>query len=267
MTEWQAGDVDVAGINIHYHRTGNGELSPLVLCHGFSDNGGCWLRTARVLEPYYEVVMVDARNHGLSDRGPANLATMAEDVAGLISALDLDSPVLMGHSMGASMVAEVAAKQPGLVSRLILEDPPWTKHQTPAPEASLEKRREGFRQYLQSLQQMPDDELLQFARKTNSTWHEEDLPDWVLSKQQVSDSAMDGLELGRWSETVTAIQCPALLIYADGEGDGIVTHDIAKAVVQANDKFEMQHIEGAGHNTRREQFDAYIDAVKSFLKI
>lgn len=40
MPNWQAGDVNVNGIKIHYHRTG-GAKPPLVLAHGITDNGLC----------------------------------------------------------------------------------------------------------------------------------------------------------------------------------------------------------------------------------
>jgi N-formylmaleamate deformylase len=265
MTEWQEGDVEVSGLCIHYYRTGGVELPPLVLCHGFSDNGLCWYRVAKVLEEHFDVVMIDARNHGQSDRGPADLALMADDVAGVIKFLKLEKPILMGHSMGASMVAEVAARYPDLAPRLVLEDPPWTKYQGPAREGSAEKRREGFKQHLDSLMQMSHEDIVQFGKNTNAGWHQDDLPAWAQSKKQVSETAMDGLMLGSWSEPVAKIQCSALLVYADGEGDGIVTHEIASEVLAANKNFTAQHIPGAGHNTRREQFDAYIKAVSAFL--
>ena len=47
------------------------------------------------------------------------------DVAGLIEALKLDRPVLMGHSMGAETAIGAASIFPDLVRAVILEDPPW----------------------------------------------------------------------------------------------------------------------------------------------
>ena len=40
MALWKSGDVRVNGIRLHYTRTG-GDLPPLVLAHGFSDDGPC----------------------------------------------------------------------------------------------------------------------------------------------------------------------------------------------------------------------------------
>src|SRR5262245_21756317 len=122
MSDWFSGDVVANGIKIHYHRTG-GEKPPVVLCHGLTDNGLCWLRVAQVLEKDYDLIMPDSRGHGLSDVPETGYSVedRAADLAGLIQALDLDKPALLGHSMGAETSAAVAAYYPGLISRALLE--------------------------------------------------------------------------------------------------------------------------------------------------
>jgi N-formylmaleamate deformylase len=136
MTTWCEGDVVANGINVHYYRTG-GDRPALVLAHGITDNGPCWTRLARALKNEYDLIMVDARGHGRSD-APASGYTNADhaaDVAGMIQALNLDKPALVGHSMGAAISATLAAQYPGLTRGLVLEDPPWRSHQevtTPA---------------------------------------------------------------------------------------------------------------------------------------
>ena len=66
MTEWSPDDVIANGIRNHYYRTG-GDKPPLLLVHGFTDNGLCWTRLARVLQRDYDIIMPDARGHGLSE--------------------------------------------------------------------------------------------------------------------------------------------------------------------------------------------------------
>ena len=261
MRNWTQGDIDTGEINIHYYRTGHGDLPPLVLCHGFSDNGLCWTRVAEALAGQFDIVMMDARNHGLSGHASANLQAMTDDLATIIQALNLHQPAVLGHSMGASMVADLAARYPTRVSRILLEDPPWTKHQGAVRDKDVAQRREGFRQYLASLTSKTEAQIMVFGKQQNPTWHADELPAWAASKKQVSELAMEGLTLGNWSETVAQIQCPAWLIYADGERDGIVKHDIAQQVAAMNSHFTLRHIEDAGHNTRREQFDRYMLAV------
>ena len=62
---WTEGDLNVRGVKLHYYRRGSGR--PVVLAHGFSDNGLCWDRVATVLDDRYDVIAYDARFHGKSE--------------------------------------------------------------------------------------------------------------------------------------------------------------------------------------------------------
>jgi pimeloyl-ACP methyl ester carboxylesterase len=64
---------------------------------------------------------------------------------------------------------------------------------------------------------------------------------------------------------VVRITAPTLLIYGEPGFGGIVTPDIAKAAQELNPQIETVQLAGAGHNTRRENFDAYRVAVVAFL--
>src|SRR5271157_2904247 len=65
MTNWMSGTCEANGVNIHYLRTG-GYKPPLVLLHGLTGSGACWIPLARALEGEYDVLMPDARGHGSS---------------------------------------------------------------------------------------------------------------------------------------------------------------------------------------------------------
>src|SRR5947209_17951539 len=89
VAAWTSGEVQTNGIRMHYYRTGGDGLKPqLVLAHGATDDGLCWTRVAQALETEYDVIMPDARGHGLSD-APAEGYTASDhaaDLAGLITA-------------------------------------------------------------------------------------------------------------------------------------------------------------------------------------
>src|SRR5690349_13885858 len=63
---WTDGYVVANGIRIHYWRTG-GNKPALVMAHGSSDDALCWTNLAREFQDRYDIVMFDARGHGLSD--------------------------------------------------------------------------------------------------------------------------------------------------------------------------------------------------------
>ena len=78
----------------------------------------------------FDVVMVDARNHGQSGAGAADIKCLAADLAAVVTGLELGAVSALGHSVGASVVTALAADYPHLVTRLLLEDPPWRQPQS-----------------------------------------------------------------------------------------------------------------------------------------
>ncbi|MFT6434890.1 MAG: pimeloyl-ACP methyl ester carboxylesterase [Candidatus Azotimanducaceae bacterium] len=265
MTNWTEGVVTDRDVPIHFYRTGKGEKPPLVLSHGFSDNGLCWTRVAQALETAFDIVMVDARNHGKSGRAIGASADLAEDLASVISNLKLGPARVLGHSMGAGTVAYLAARHPSLVTKIVLEDPPWAEKPGNESEETAAKRRKGFKKYLDSMTKMSDDEILQMGRKQHPDWHDDEFPAWVQSNRQVGEQALAGLKYSDWRVNISKIHCPALLIYADGERDGMLKQSVVEKILLENASFRAHHIPDAGHNIRREQFELYMAAVKDFL--
>jgi pimeloyl-ACP methyl ester carboxylesterase len=112
---WTDGYVIANGIRIHYWRSSkSGDKPALVMAHGSSDDGRCWTNLAKELQGDFDIILPDARGHGLSDPPAASDSAdvQAEDIAGLIKELKLTKPIVMGHSMGASAAAWFAAKYP-----------------------------------------------------------------------------------------------------------------------------------------------------------
>lgn len=265
MTQWPSGDVIANGIRLHYYRTG-GEKPPLVLLHGFSDNALCWTRVARALEPEYDVIMYDARGHGLSEAPESGYSSQdrAADLAGLVAALDIQRPALLGHSMGARTAAVAAALYPDLFSCVILEDPPWRK-ELESPE-EVAARAEQRRAEILANKAKSRDELIALIRQRQPNWAEEELGPWADAKRQMSVyNATAPRESIPWQEVVRRIPCPGLLLTADPERGGIVTPEVAQEAMALWRQGRWVRIEGAGHSIHRDRFEPFIDAVKSFL--
>jgi N-formylmaleamate deformylase len=268
MPEWHSGNVIANGIEIHYHRTG-GDKPPIVLSHGITDSGLCWTHVAQALEPDYDVVMYDARGHGLSAAPESGHASeeRAADLAELIQALGLGKPCLLGHSMGAATTAAAAAAYPDLVRCAILEDPPWRQ---PSPETTAEgaaARAAQWRDRTLGHEGMMREQLIARVRQDNPTWPEAELGPWADAKPRVSTHIFQGMALPRtpWQEVVQKIRCPILLITADPDKGAIVTPEIAQEAAGLWQEGEVAHITGAGHNIRREQYRAYVEVVRAFL--
>ena len=111
-------------LRLHYVRTG-GELPALIALHGLLGSGRCLAPMLRPLSPRLDVVLPDARGHGKS-AAPSSGYTyrdLANDVIGLIDALDLEQPVLLGHSMGGMTAAVATSALGSRIAGLVLIDP------------------------------------------------------------------------------------------------------------------------------------------------
>jgi pimeloyl-ACP methyl ester carboxylesterase len=266
---WTENDVLVDGIQIHYTRTGNGDKPPLLLLHGFSDDGMCWLPVARDLEAAYDLILPDARGHGRSARvRPGEDVNMPADIAGLIRLLGLKKPVIGGHSMGGSVTSQVAAAYPELVGALILEDPGWF---VPAPREEKEPeppRSNPWFDFLLSAAGQSTESIVEKCHADSPLWQEAELLPWALSKQRFDVHTMETIDLRRinYLEVVRAIQCPTLLITADPAKGALVTPEMAGEVMALNPKVREAHVPGVGHSIRRDDYPGFMSAVRAFLK-
>jgi N-formylmaleamate deformylase len=265
---WQSADVRASGLKLHYYRTGGGK-PVIVLFHGITDSGLCWAPLARALEGEYDVVMPDARGHGLSDDGnDYSPESHAADAAAFIAALGLDRPVIGGHSMGGLTATLVAARDPDIARAVILEDPAWSRPET----AEMRQARPAFaaewRRKLALQQAQTPDELLAQGRRDNPGWSAAELEAWVEAKQQVRLAVLNYVDGPRPAsqDVVAGITVPGLLITGDLEKGVIITPEWAQEATAAWPGLEVVQIPRTGHSIRREGFDAYVKAVKAFLK-
>ena len=267
MAKWPSNKIVTNGITLNYYRSG-GDKPPLILCHGITDNGLCWLRVGQVLENDYDLIMIDARGHGLSDKPDTGYARTdhANDVAGLIEALGLEKPYVMGHSMGGGTAATLAANYPDLVGCAILEDPPWRDQD----DMSNPERQAGFKAWQDSIVKAKEQsraEITATGRERSPTWAEIEFDPWSLAKQQASPNVFQIATESQttWRDLIPSLTCPTLLVTGDPEAGAIVTPAMAKAVSDLNSNIQVAHISGAGHNIRREQFERFVTVVKEFL--
>ncbi len=267
MADWRAADVPVNGFRMHYYRTG-GQNPVVLLLHGLTDNAFTWERLARELAADYDLVLPDARGHGLSDAptGGYSAADHASDAAALIRALGLGSPVVIGHSMGAAEAMALAAGYPELVRAAILEDPPLWAGQGRA-EAERAAYAAEWRAEVVASRAKSVEELVALYRGQHPNWDDLDLYSCAEAERQVSLDALAFVTAPHpdWRETMRRIACPVLLLTADPELGAIVTPEIAAEAGTLMRQGHVVRIPGAGHGIRREQFEGYLGAVRAFL--
>jgi N-formylmaleamate deformylase len=271
VAAWQSGDVETNGIKLHYTRTG-GDKPALVLAHGVTDSGLCWTPIAEALAPDYDVIMVDARGHGESEAPEQGYdpRTQAADLAGLIAALGLHKPGVLGHSMGAVTTLVLAGMYPDVPGAIVVEDPPgWWVSGLDADPAE-DERLAGLRARFSSLKRKTRAELIADQRAANPRWSEAELEPWADAKLQASDNVMSVFthmmpRAVDWPATLGRISCPVLLLTADPAQGAALKADDAEALRALVPQLQIAHIPGAGHNIRREQPERFLEVVRAFL--
>jgi pimeloyl-ACP methyl ester carboxylesterase len=112
------------GIRLHARDWGGGGRA-VVLLHGLASNARIWDGVApRLTGAGLRVVALDLRGHGASDQ-PASgydFRTLVRDLDAALAALELERPVLVGHSWGANVALQRAADRPGTLAGLALVD-------------------------------------------------------------------------------------------------------------------------------------------------
>lgn len=112
------------GLDIHYRDWG-GEGPPIVLVHGLASTCRIFDLCAPLLARQHRVVAYDQRGHGYTAKPPSgyDVETLIADGVGVTRALGLAPPfTVVGHSWGASVALEWAARHPADVQAAVLVD-------------------------------------------------------------------------------------------------------------------------------------------------
>ena len=269
---WQAETVVANGIRQYYYRTG-GNKPPLVLLHGFTASNLHWVRTAKVLEEAYDVLMPDARSHGHSAaaNGHFSPTVLAQDLIGLLQMLDITQPVLLGHSMGAGTAACTAAMNPALVQAIILADPAMR----PMPNLA-ELNPDWYAMWRSQLAALKTqshgariESVRNFMPPGVTTLHVDDIVALAYGQAQFD---LDLLELGAtlhelppWTDILGRVACPTLLLTADPARGGTTTPEAIADFMRVCRGGQHRAVAEAGHFLNYDQFEAFIEMVQQFL--
>jgi pimeloyl-ACP methyl ester carboxylesterase len=111
---------DVNGVHLYYEIHGTGR--PLILLHGGLGSGEMFDPVLPIYATGHRVILPDLQGHGRTadvDR-PLDIRTMADDIAGLIDALGLERPDVLGYSLGGGVALQLAVRHPERVGRLVI---------------------------------------------------------------------------------------------------------------------------------------------------
>jgi pimeloyl-ACP methyl ester carboxylesterase len=217
---------------------------PVILIHGLSGSAAWWAPVLGPLSQRFEVHAVDLPGFGGNRRGGRfALPEAAAHLLAWMDAREMARASLVGHSMGGVIAADLAARAPERVNRLVLAD---------APLLPIERGRLG---------------LAASAARAG----------WRLPPRFLPVLAFDALRAGPFTlrragldllaadltPRLRRIDAPALVIW--GERDPFFPAAYGRRVAEALPCAELLLLAGAGHNPMWDQPGAFARAALDFL--
>ncbi|MFJ4828314.1 alpha/beta fold hydrolase [Streptomyces bacillaris] len=227
---------------------------PLLALHGHFGEGRGFTCLARELGDSCRVIALDQRGHGRSGR-PADFSRSGyvEDATTVLEHLGIDSAVVLGHSLGGVNAYQLAARYPGLVDALIVEDIgaevdddlsfslSWP-HRTPTRAELLDKLGPSASYLTDAVREYPDGWGLAFDPK-----------DMNASQQH-----LNGVHWDDW----LASDCPVLLIR--GSRSTVLSAAHAKDMAARRPRVQLVEFP-AGHTVHETVPAEFAAAVRGFL--
>jgi pimeloyl-ACP methyl ester carboxylesterase len=272
--------VTVRNLDVAYIEAGAQNDQVLILLHGLGSNAKAWLRNMEAWGEQYHVIAVDLPGYGRSTKGalPYSLSFYAQVVVEMLDALEVESAVLGGHSMGGQIAIIAGLEYPERVDRLVLFSP-----------AGVESFEEGEGQWLSGAltpEFVHDTTIRNIAANLHANFHRtpseaefmitdririrgaSDFDEYCYAVSRNVAAMIDEPTSGRLGE----ITQPVLVVFA--ENDGLIPNpylhggrtskvaDIARSEIPG---CELLLVPECGHFVQFERPDVVNPAVLEFL--
>ncbi len=269
---------DTALQYLHYE----GPEPAIVLLHATGFLPWLWHPIARRLNASHRVIAPYFCDHRESDlqRGGLGWMTLAEDLASLCRRLLLEKPLLVGHSMGATVVTFAEAVNGLGAAGLLLIEPIFFPEHDYRPGAKVEdhplaakslKRRNRWkskaevRAYLRSKPLFANwqDEFLDLYIQHGTTRRETFGLELTCAPQREAALFTGGMPYDPWP-AMNRVRCPVLIL--EGETSGNREYiDLAQAATRFPDA-RLETIAGAGHLVPMEKPAEVLAFIQTFIE-
>lgn len=251
------------GIDINYEIEGNGPW--LTLSHSLACNLHMWDPQMPVLTKKFKVLRFDTRGHGQSSApaGEYTLEQLADDLKGLLDALQIKQTHFAGLSMGGMIAQAFALKYPGVFRSMVLAD---TTSRRPPNAAQMWGER------IQNAQTKGMGVLVQ---GTLERWFTEPFRNSrkdVMEKigNDIRNTPVNGfvgcchaISKVDYLDRLKEIKVPALVMV--GDQDHGTPPEAARAIQAALPGSELKIIPSAAHLSNVEQAQVFNEAMLGFL--
>jgi pimeloyl-ACP methyl ester carboxylesterase len=250
---------------MHYDEVGAGVL--VIFIHGHPFNRSMWRPQVEVLQSDYRVVTFDLRGYGESSpgKGVDVFGDFAQDLAALLDALDIETAVIAGLSMGGQIAFETWAQFSKRVKALVLAD---TFAQLDSPERKQGRYDMADRLVAEGLAAYADETLPKMIAPSTIA-DQPAVAQHVLEMMRTTPSAGAAAALRARAERqdytplLSGITVPALIVV--GRDDEFTPVSDAELMHEHIPDSRLVVIEGAGHMPNLEQPAVFNQALLAFL--
>ncbi|MGI5229744.1 alpha/beta fold hydrolase [Actinoallomurus sp. CA-142502] len=246
---------------IHYAEQGAGV--PVLLLHQTPRSWDEYRDVLPLLGARYRAIAMDTLGFGASDRpaGPWSIELFASGALALCDALELEQVALVGHHTGGVIATEMAAREPGRVSALVLSGVPYVDA---ARRAEVARRPP-----IDEVTPRPDGSHLTGLWNNRRSYYPDDRPDLLNRLVRDALHVLDRVEEGhravnayRMEDRLGLVRAPALVLC--GEQDSFSRPDMAALVERLPDA-RTELLPGTGVPSADHRPDLFAAAVTRFL--
>ena len=242
-----------------HHTSGSG--SRLVFIHGFTQTRHTWQDVAKNLSSQFEVVLVDAPNHGDSSDISLNLETGANAIVEVGQ-----SATYVGYSMGARLCLTAALAHPQQVKRLVLisgtagieDKDERLARMVSDEELAMRIEQNGVTNFIDSWLALP----IFSGLTTLNNQREIRLCNTATALASSLRLCGAGKQQPTWSR-LKELTMPVLIVA--GENDKKFVELALRLTTVIGDNAKLQIIEKSGHTPHLEQPQRFLDVVNEFL--
>jgi len=256
-----------------------GKGPDVILIPGLASSRDVWRATARQLEGRYRVHLIQVAGFagsavGGNAQGPV-VEPLAEEIVAYIAANKLKSPAVIGHSMGGFTGLMIAARHPGLISRLMVVDAlpffsvlidPESTGQSIAPRAA------GFRDMVigQSPEVFAAGQTRAMAGLIKTPEARAEPVAWSLATDRgVMARATYDVMTGDLRDDLAGIRAPVTVLFARDPEMGW-NYDLVALIYERNyanlPGVSLKPVNGAFHFIMLDQPQAFAAEVEAFLR-
>src|SRR5438552_2041444 len=228
--------------------------APVVLVHGLGCNWTLWVKQLAWLVQYRRMIAVDTRGSGQSRPAAQGWSTrdMAADLGAVVRDARLVAPVLVGLSMGGTIVLQYALDYPDAFSHLVVADAP-----AGIPEAFQPQQQ----QELHLIDTVSVSETAhRRMEKAFSAMNNRQLEQWMITMIEAMDTdnyrsqARASFTFNIW-DRLHEITAPTTLVW--GACDAIIPVQMGLAMQQMLPHSTLREVEGCGHFVNLEAPEAF----------